>query len=314
MSVLTYITHPLYKKHDTGPGHPESIHRIIAIDEVISGSTLPGKMETLTARRATPEEIILAHDIEYTAWAEKMIKDGRRVLDAGDTVVCPDSWDAALLAAGAGIMGIDTLKQGNSNRVFCTVRPPGHHAEKDRARGFCILNNAAIAARYAQEIGLAKKVLIVDWDVHHGNGTQNIFYEDNTVFYYSMHQYPFYPGSGTAAEQGSGPGEGYTLNRPLPAGSDNDVYIKAFEEDMAAIEEKFKADLVIISAGFDAHRDDPLGGMLLTEEAFWKLTEMTALYSWRYSEGRILSVLEGGYNMKALAGGVVSHLDCMIKH
>ena len=314
MSVLTYITHPMYKKHDTGPGHPESAKRIIAVDEKISGSALSRKMDMQTAKRATPEQINLAHTAEYTTWASRMIIEGRRVLDAGDTVVGPDSWDAALLAAGAGIMGVDTLKLGTSNRVFCTVRPPGHHAERDRAMGFCILNNVAIAARYAQESGLAEKVLIIDWDVHHGNGTQNIFYEDDSVFYYSLHQYPFYPGSGTAAEQGSGPGEGYTLNRPLPAGSGNNVYITAFENDMAVIEDKFKADLVIISAGFDAHRDDPLGGMMITEEAYWKLTEMIALYSWRYAEGRILSVLEGGYHMKALADSVASHLDCMIKH
>lgn len=314
MSVLTYITHPLYKKHDTGPGHPESVNRIVAIDEKITSSSLSKKMDMQTAKRATAEQINLAHSEEYTTWVARMIHEGRRVLDAGDTVVGPDSWDAALLAAGAGILGIDTLKLGNSNRVFCTVRPPGHHAEKDRAMGFCMLNNVAIAARYAQETGLAEKVLIVDWDVHHGNGTQNIFYDDNSVFYYSLHQYPFYPGSGTADERGSGPGEGYTLNRPLSAGSNNQVYITAFENDLAGIEEKFKADLVIISAGFDAHRDDPLGGMMLTEEAFWKMTEMMALYSWRYSEGRILSILEGGYHMKALAESVASHLDCMIKH
>ena len=314
MSVLTYITHPVYKKHDTGHGHPERPDRIMAIDEKIERSLFSQKMEIQTANEASTEQINLVHDPDYSALAAKLILDGQTVLDAGDTVVSTESWAAATFAAGAGIQGVDVLKLGKSNRVFCTVRPPGHHAERDRAMGFCILNNVAIAARYAQISGLAEKVLIVDWDVHHGNGTQHIFDEDDTVFYYSMHQYPFYPGTGTAAEQGHGAGTGFTLNRPLAYGSGNKEYISALENDLTIIEDKFKADLVIVSAGFDAHKDDPLGGMMLTEEAYWKFTEMIALYAWRHSEGRILSILEGGYNLRALADSVLSHLDCMIKH
>jgi acetoin utilization deacetylase AcuC-like enzyme len=180
--------------------------------------------------------------------------------------------------------------------------------------GFCIFNNAAIAARYAQKTGLAEKILIVDWDVHHGNGTQHIFEADPSVYYYSMHQYPFYPGSGSANETGIGEGSGYTLNRPLKMGSTDAIYIEALTKDLEKIEHDFLADLVIISAGFDAHRDDPLAGMLVTEKGFWSLTELVCTYSWRHAEGKILSVLEGGYHLKALGDSVMAHLECLLKH
>jgi acetoin utilization deacetylase AcuC-like enzyme len=180
--------------------------------------------------------------------------------------------------------------------------------------GFCIFNNVAIAARYAQKVGLAERVLIIDWDVHHGNGTQHIFEYDNSVFYYSMHQYPFYPGTGSEQETGKEEGEGYTLNRPLKSGSTDDDYLEAIEYDLEFIEKKFRADLVIISAGFDAHRDDPLAGMQVTENGYWKMTEIISRYAYRYSEGRILSALEGGYHLTALAESVHTHLDCLLKH
>ena len=180
--------------------------------------------------------------------------------------------------------------------------------------GFCIFNNVAIAARYAQKTGIAEKVLIIDWDVHHGNGTQHIFDKDNSVFYYSMHQYPFYPGTGSEQEIGLAEGEGFTLNRPLKSGSSDNEYLDAIEHDLELIERKFKAELVIISAGFDAHQDDPLAGMQVTENGFWKMTEIVSRYTWRYSEGRILSVLEGGYHLKALADSVHAHLECLLKH
>jgi acetoin utilization deacetylase AcuC-like enzyme len=180
--------------------------------------------------------------------------------------------------------------------------------------GFCIFNNVAIAARYAQKSGLAEKVLIIDWDVHHGNGTQHIFEEDRSVFYYSTHQYPFYPGTGAEQETGLGEGKGFTLNRPLKAGTTDSEYLDAIEHDLEYIEKKFNADLVIISAGFDAHRDDPLAGMRVSENGFWKMTELVAKYAWRYTEGKILSVLEGGYHLVALAESVHAHLESLLKH
>ncbi len=314
MSALTIITHPIYLEHDTGPGHPERPDRLRAILEKLKRSPLINQVELIEAERADTNAVLAAHSEEHVENVTAAIRNGTKILDGGDTVVSEKSLDAALYAAGGVTKAVRLLKNEQTSKVFCAVRPPGHHAEYDKAMGFCIFNNVAVAARYAQAIGLAEKVLIVDWDVHHGNGTQDIFDHDPSVFYYSLHQYPFYPGTGRESEIGLGKGEGFTLNRPLKAGSTNDIYLTAFENDMERIESVFKADLVLISAGFDAHRDDPLAGMLVTEPGFWKFTEILAKYSWRYANGKIISVLEGGYDLSALAGSVLTHLDCLLKH
>jgi acetoin utilization deacetylase AcuC-like enzyme len=314
MSSLSIISHPVYLEHDTGFGHPERPERLKAISEKIKKSAALMKSEFIEPLKANDHDIVAVHTEEYLKNVSQAISNGNRVLDAGDTIASEKSLDAACYAAGAMINGVELLKSGSSNKVFCMVRPPGHHAEKDRAMGFCIFNNVAIAARYAQKIGLAEKVLIFDWDVHHGNGTQHIFEKDNSVFYYSIHQYPFYPGTGSEKEVGIDEGKGYTLNRPLRSGSTDGIYIDAIEKDLDKIENHFKADLVIISAGFDAHRDDPLAGMQVTENGYWKMTEILTKYAWRNSEGRILSVLEGGYHLSALADSVEAHLDCLLKH
>jgi acetoin utilization deacetylase AcuC-like enzyme len=314
MSKLSFITHPVYLDHNTGSGHPERADRIRAVMNGLEAGKLLNRIEMLEPDPANDEVIGLIHDRDYIVHTVQAINSGQQVLDAGDTVVSTESLSAARHAVGAMVSGIDILKEDNQNRVFCLVRPPGHHAEKDQALGFCIFNNVAIAARYAQQQKLAEKILIIDWDVHHGNGTQHIFEEDPTIYYYSMHQYPFYPGTGAVSETGIGSGQGFTQNRPLRAGSTDNVYIEALENDLAEIEKNYKADLVIISAGFDAHRDDPLAGMLVTENGYWKMTELVAGYAWRHAEGRILSVLEGGYNLEALANSVNAHLDCLIKH
>jgi acetoin utilization deacetylase AcuC-like enzyme len=225
-----------------------------------------------------------------------------------DTAISPGSIPAAYLAAGGAIAGVDAIASGTVDHVFCAVRPPGHHAEHDRAMGFCLFNNVAIAARYAQQRYKLSRVLIVDWDVHHGNGTQHTFYRDGSVLFFSTHQYPHYPGTGRAEETGEGAGKGLTINVPMAAGQGNDAYREVFESRLRPAAEAFKPDFIIISAGFDAHRDDPLAGMDLTEDGYAELTRLVLDLAKRHSGGRVLSCLEGGYALTALAASVERHL------
>jgi len=241
-----------------------------------------------------------------------MCRIGETVLDSGDTHVSRDSYAAALLAAGGGLAGVDFAMRGDNHRAFCAVRPPGHHAEHDHAMGFCLFNNIAIGARYAQEHHGLTRVAIVDWDVHHGNGTQAAFYDDPSVLYVSIHQYPYYPGTGGKNERGAGKGTGTTLNIPLNAGSGDEVYLDAMREIIVPALVDFSPELIMISAGFDAHRDDPLAGMNVTEKGFGEMTRLI-LEASESARGRIVSVLEGGYDLKALGRSVESHLRELMK-
>jgi acetoin utilization deacetylase AcuC-like enzyme len=255
----------------------------------------------------SPEWLTTTHSLDYVQAIENACVRGVRALDA-DTYISPQSYRAALLAVGGALLGVDQVMAGTVDSAFVALRPPGHHAERNRAMGFCLFNNVAIAARYAQQRYGLKRVLIVDWDVHHGNGTQQAFEADPTVLFFSSHQFPFYPGTGRASERGIGAGLGYTINVPVAAGCGDREYQEIFENILYPAACQFRPDMVLISAGFDAHSDDPLASMHLTEDGYERLTSLVRDIAERYSEGRIVSLLEGGYNLEALARSVERHL------
>ena len=316
MTTTGLVTHPDYLKHDPGPGHPESPARLKAIEAHLHKT---GLMDQLTAIAVTHSQeadlaawIDAVHAAGYREALHRIVPpEGIRYLDA-DTGVSPGSWPAALAAVGGALSAVDQVMIGRVTNAFCAVRPPGHHAESRRAMGFCLFNNVAIAARYLQRHHGIRKVAIVDWDVHHGNGTQEIFYEDPTVFYVSTHQYPHYPGTGAETEVGKGAGKGFTLNCPMPAGRDDDDYAAVFTKKIIPALKAFGPEFVLISAGFDAHRDDPLAGMKVTERGFGELTRLVRQLADDACRGRIVSCLEGGYNLPALARSVEAHLVALL--
>ncbi len=307
------IYHPDYLKHDTGYGHPERPQRLESIVKHLMGTPLWTKIAHLRPSPASLEWIYAVHPEQYVEMIRKRCLSGEKILDQGDTHVCPESYDVALLAAGAALLGVDEILSGKNHAIFCAVRPPGHHAETATAMGFCLFNNVAIAARYAQKKYGIERVAILDWDVHHGNGTQEIFYEDDSVFYISLHQYPFYPGTGAADERGEGKGEGFTLNCPMKAGSTEKEYLDAFQRAILPALHRCRPQLLIISAGFDAHKDDPLAQIKLTEDSFAKMTTLVMEIASKYCNDRIVSVLEGGYNLEALARSVEKHVHELAK-
>ncbi len=310
MKRVAYITHADCLLH-TCNGHPENAGRLTALDKLVYSSGLIKNVTELEPRAATVEEIELNHDHDYVKSIMRLKPDGLRLLDA-DTYINRHSARAAMLAYGAGIQAVELVTKGEFDLAFCAVRPPGHHALRDRSMGFCLFNNIAGAARYARTHCGLKRVAIVDFDVHHGNGTQDSFYDDATVHFTSMHQWPFYPGSGGAHERGKGDGVGYTLNIPLEAGTNGRAALArlqpAFEEAM----DRFKPELVLVSAGFDAHRDDPLASLQFEDEDFYQITSMICAVANKHCAGKIVSFLEGGYDLDALARSVCEHLKGLL--
>ncbi|MBA2486953.1 MAG: histone deacetylase [Nitrospira sp.] len=301
-----------YLEHDMGAGHPESPNRLRAIMQRLEQSGVAARLTRIEPRKAEDEWVTLVHEPAYVATLNRQAPaSGYVALDA-DTSLSPGSLTAAYLAAGGALAGVDAIMAGQVEHVFCAVRPPGHHAEAGRAMGFCLFNNVAIAACYVRRRYGLPRVLIVDWDVHHGNGTQHSFDADPSVLFFSTHQYPHYPGSGRATERGSGSAEGLTINVPMEAGEGDDEYRAVFQKVLVPAADAFKPDFVIISAGFDAHRDDPLASMGLTEQGYSDLTAIVAGIAKRHGQRRLLSSLEGGYNLTALAASVERHIQALM--
>jgi acetoin utilization deacetylase AcuC-like enzyme len=291
--------------------HPESPERLVGIYDMLR--TLDQKDLIYAPRRvATRDEIALNHEISYIdSIAQTEGKEHTR-LDP-DTAASPKSYEAACTAVGGVLNLCDMLMKGEIDNGFALVRPPGHHAEKNRAMGFCLFNNIAVAARYLEKVYNLRRILIVDWDLHHGNGTQHSFYNDATVLYLSTHQYPYYPGTGWVEETGGGAGKGYTVNVPLTYGMGDDDYIHVFREVVAPLTALFKPEMVLVSAGFDIYCDDPLGGMRVTEEGFAEMTEILLDMAWKYCGGKALFVLEGGYDVRGLTTSVRAVIETLIK-
>ena len=303
MSGTAFLADPVAKEHDTGPGHPEQIARW---DAAVRGLGAL-KLTDVAPRAATFEELALCHKPAYIRTAKHDVEAGLGSLSTGDTDICRRSYVAAVHATGVCLNAVDLVLRGEVANAFCIVRPPGHHARPAQGMGFCLFNNIAVAARYAQSKYGVDRVAIVDWDVHHGNGTQDIFYTDRSVFFFSTHQSPWYPGTGDLEEIGEGAGKRTTLNCPYPAGSGREQILGAFRGKLAPLMDEFRPDLVLISAGFDSRLGDPLGQFRLSDADFAELTSVMMEVADKHSQGRLISVLEGGYNLDGLTRAIGAH-------
>ena len=299
-----------YEKHDTGPHHPESAERYRVLEAALQ--ELPENFLRLPGRRAAVSEILLAHEHYYHDLVYRDVESFAHQLRTGDTAICEESYDVALEASGAVLAAVDAVMAGKVSSVFCAVRPPGHHATATRGMGFCIFNHVAIAARYLQKKHGQQRVVIIDWDVHHGNGTEAIFIEDPSVFYLSLHENNIYPHTGPAAERGQGKGEGANLNIPLPGASDGTLALEAWDAQITPAIDAFQPDFLLISAGFDARINDPIGGLLWADATFAAMTRRCVDLAEKWCGGKIVSVLEGGYNPAGLASAALAHVKALV--
>lgn len=312
MNKVGVIQDPRYLQHLTGPLHPERPERLKAIQKMLQESGLENKCVKREPREASEDEIARVHTKELIEQVKNTSHRTSTDLD-GDTHASEHSWEAAKLAVGGLLVALDDLLEGKLDEAFAFPRPPGHHAERDHAMGFCLFNNVAIAAEVALQKKGLKKVLILDFDVHHGNGTQHIFESRSDVFYISTHQYPFYPGTGASSEKGKGRGEGYTLNIPLGAGSHDEIYHHKFSELIEPAVIQYKPDLLIVSAGFDAHKKDPLGGMEVTKFGFKAMAESIGKMKKACGNIPVLYALEGGYDLEGLSESVKEVVEVMLQ-
>jgi acetoin utilization deacetylase AcuC-like enzyme len=310
MSAVGWVDSNCFDRHTNGPMHPERPERLTAVREGLARSGAEARLTRVEPTAIDRALLEAVHRPEYVAQIERVCASGGGYLDP-DTSVVPESWQAALNAAGAVAGAVRRVISGDWQRAFCSVRPPGHHAPANRAMGFCLFDNVAVGAQAALNAGLSR-VAIIDWDVHHGNGTQAIFWRRADVFYASWHQYPFYPGTGSESERGEGEGDGTTINCPLAAGAGDEAYLRAWTERIRPALDTFAPELLLISAGFDADARDPLAGLAVTAAGFETLSRQVVEWADRQCRGRIVSVLEGGYDLEALAEDVSLHVGTLL--
>ena len=309
--MLSIYTHPVFYKHDTGIGHPESSARIDAAMEGVDRAGLAARTLRDAAPHADTERIIAkVHSADYERELDQACRMGLRLFHSLDNPISSQTFAAARAAVATALTAADDMLR-QSQRAFVIARPPGHHAERIQAMGFCFFNTIACVAEWLREQNGIERVFIFDFDVHHGNGTQHLFEEREDVFYASIHRYPFYPGTGAANELGTGGGRGFTKNIPMPGGTGDADYLRAVEDDIVRIIDDYRPDAILLSSGFDAHRRDPLGGMRVTERAYGEITRRIVEAANRHAHGRVLSLLEGGYDMEGLAASVDEHVRAL---
>ncbi|NOR04695.1 MAG: histone deacetylase [Deltaproteobacteria bacterium] len=308
---IALVTDPRYLDHDTANSlHPEIPARLEGLLKRLESSPLAPYLKKISPRKAEMNRVLAVHDEDYLSSFEGTCISGREFFGHPDNRLGYHSYEIALLAAGGCLSGIDIIENGESELVFCCIRPPGHHAERAQALGFCFLNNIAIAARYWKDVYSKERILIIDWDAHHGNGIQEIFDQDPDVFYISIHEHPTFsfPGTGYANETGTGPGEGATLNIPLPPGSGDEAILNALKGPAGEAVKKFRPEAIIVAAGFDAHVMDDMSGLAYTTKLYGYLGTFMAFWAERYCQGKVLSILEGGYHPEALPASVEAYL------
>ncbi len=311
MVPLTLYWSPDFLKHRVSPGHPETPSRLEAVRKGLEAAGQWDRLAREEVRPAELTELLAVHPQDYLLRLEEAAAKGPATIDSPDTEISPGSWTAALKVAGAGFQAVDAVLAGTTRTAFILGRPPGHHALREQAMGFCLLANVALAVEYARNRHGLERIAVIDWDVHHGNGTQDIFYGSDQVFYISLHEWPLFPGSGTVAEKGTGRGRGFTLNFPLAAGNGDSEYLGILEGPVAESLLEFRPQLIFISAGFDAHESDPLGHMNVTTGGFAGLSSCVRELAAEVCDGRIVSFLEGGYHLGGLAESVAVHLEVL---